>query len=91
MYPQQLRSVEGLKFELFSRLDLSVEDCQDLLTALGNLSMEAKLGDRHTVNVSSILPNAPFDSIRLSLCTECLIDGDRYGIYEVTIKQPVRA
>jgi hypothetical protein len=86
MHAEQRPSAEGLKFELFSRLDLTAEDCQDLLTALGSLSMNANLGNRHTIDVSAILPEAPFDAVRLHLCTDCLIDGSHYGIYEVCAK-----
>jgi hypothetical protein len=54
LYPEQVRSSEGERYELFCRLPISESQAQSLLTALGNLSMEAKLGHGHTIDVSAV-------------------------------------
>lgn len=81
--PDQKPSRQGLRFELLSRLPLSESDTQDLLTSLGNLSLDAALGDRHTVDVSEISPSPELKKIRLALCNSCEIDGEQFGVYEV--------
>jgi hypothetical protein len=81
--PEQKLSPQGLRFELLSRLPLSESDTQDLLTNIGALSLEATLGDRHTVDVSAISPSPDMKKIRLKLYTSCEIGGAGYGIYEV--------
>jgi len=83
LHPEQVESSEGLKFELLSLVGLEEAKCQRLLTAIGTLSMEAVLGDRHTVDVSQIISNAPFSSVQLKLKSRCEIGGRRYGIYAV--------
>src|SRR6185295_13271658 len=81
--PEQKPSAEGLRYELLSRLALSLNDTQDFLTSLGTLSLEAKLGDRHTVDVSTVSPSQDIQKIRLSLFSSSEIAGVKYGIYEV--------
>jgi hypothetical protein len=76
-------SKQGLRFELLSRLPLSEADTQDLLTSIGSLSLEATLGDRHTVDVSAISPSPDIKKIRLMLYSSCDIGEDQFGIYEV--------
>jgi hypothetical protein len=68
LYPEQKLSSQSLRYELLSRLDLSVEDSQCLLTAIGNLSMEAKLGHSHTIDVSNVMPPNIVAKVRLHLC-----------------------
>ena len=79
----QQPSAQGLRFELLSRLSLSESDTQDFLTNIGSLSLDATLGDRHTVDVSAISPSPDIKKIRLKLYTSCEIDGAEYGVYEV--------
>ena len=81
--PEQKRSAQGLKFELMSRLPLSEADTQNFLTSVGSLSLDAKLGDRHTVDVSAVSPTLEIQKIRLRLHLDCEIGGERYGVYEV--------
>jgi hypothetical protein len=81
--PEQKRSSQGLQFELLSRLPLSPVDTQDFLTSIGSLSLDAKLGDRHTIDVAAVSPSSKINKIRLKLHTSCEIDGSQYGIYEV--------
>lgn len=81
--PGQKRSVQGMQFELLSRLPMSEADTQDFLTSIGSLSLDAKLGDRHTVDVSAVSPSTAVRKIRLKLHTSCEIGGAQYGIYEV--------
>jgi hypothetical protein len=81
--PEQKPSAQGLQFELLSRLPLSEADTQDFLTSIGSLSLDSKLGDRHTVDVSAVSPSASIRKIRLKLHTSCEIDGSQYGVYEV--------
>jgi|HubBroStandDraft_5_1064220.scaffolds.fasta_scaffold05226_3 hypothetical protein len=81
--PDQKVSKQGLRYELLSRLPLSESDTQDLLTGIGSLSLDAVLGDRHTVDVRAISPSPDIKKIRLKLFSSCDIGGVGYGIYEV--------
>jgi len=81
--PEQKLSAQDLRYELLSRLPLSEPDTQDFLTSIGSLSLDARLGDRHTVDVSAVSPSSDIRKIRLKLHTSCEINGSRYGIYEV--------
>ena len=83
LYSEQVESAEGLKFELLSLLDLGERDCHRLLTALGALSMSECLGDLHTVDVSHVLPGAPFNEVELQLLSRCEITGHAFGVYGV--------
>ena len=85
LYPEQKLSSQGLRYEFLSRLDLSVEGSHRLLTALGNFSMEAKLGHSHTVDVSAVMPPNTVSTVRLFLVSRCEISGTKYGIYEVCV------
>ncbi len=81
--PEQVLSAEGVRFELMSRLPLSEYETQDFLTGLGAFSLEARLGDRHTIDVSAAFPGGGIQVVRLQLYTTCEIGGTKYGIYEV--------
>jgi len=83
LYPEQVISSEGLKYELLSRLDLNEADSHHLLTALGGLTLEERLGSRHTVDISAILPAAKIGAVKLQLHSRCTISDAEYGIYEV--------
>jgi hypothetical protein len=81
--PDQKVSAQGARFELLSRLPLSEPDTQDFLTSIGSLSLDAKLGDRHTIDVSAVSPSPAILKVRLKLRTLCEIDGTKFGVYEV--------
>lgn len=80
--PEQVASVDGLKYELLSTGGLSESWCLNALTALGELSLSAALGDGHTVDLSPVLDEAP-QQVRLSLFAEVDFEGVQYGLYEV--------
>lgn len=81
LYPEQVESSEGLKFELLALIDLEQAACQRLLTALGALSMTETLGDLHTIDVSQVVENV--SSVQLHLQSRCEISGRAYGVYRV--------
>jgi len=81
--PDQKVSAQGLKFELMSRLPLTDSDSQDFLTSLGALSLEATLGDRHTIDVSAVSPSPDIVKVQLKLFSSCEVGGEKFGIYEV--------
>ena len=83
LYPEQKLSSQGLRYEFFSRIDLPVEDSHRLLTALGNFSLEARLGHSHSVDVSAVMPPNTASTVRLFLLSRREIDGAKYGVYEV--------
>jgi hypothetical protein len=83
LYPEQLRSAEGLKFELLSARNLSAEACRKLFTALGNLSFNAQLGHGHTVDVSQVVAPGIARSIRLQLHSQTRTSAGKIGIYEI--------
>lgn len=82
--PDQRESAEGLKFELLA-LEAGDEDwCRKVFTALGSLSTEVELGDGHTVDISDVLDGEEAGGVvQLKLFSRALIDGDRYGVYQV--------
>src|SRR5580692_9959924 len=65
--PDQKLSAQGLRFELLSRLPISESETQDFLTNIGALSLDATLGDRHTVDLTAISPSPDIKKIRLKL------------------------
>jgi hypothetical protein len=82
--PEQQRSAEGLKFEFLSLGAFDVETTRKLFTGLGALSMDAVLGDRHTVDVSHIVETTePVVTLRLFSRTK--IDSDDFGVYEIHV------
>jgi hypothetical protein len=83
LYPQQKPSAEGLRFELLSLGAFPGTTCRELFTALGNLSMEASLGHDHTIDVRQVLSAGEPPAVRLELFSECEIDGERFGVYQV--------
>lgn len=82
VYPNQQLSAEGLKFELFSVGSFNEQQARDVFTALGNLSMNASLGDDHTVDISSV-DGAPVGIVRLCHYSTRNIDGSKFGVYRV--------
>jgi hypothetical protein len=83
VYPEQLPSAEGLNFELVVRGWLSELVSCELLTALGDLSMSAKLGHGHTIDVSGVMPDRHLGLVRLREYSRATVDGRACGIYEV--------
>jgi hypothetical protein len=82
VYDEQRRSAEDVKFELFCKGDFDEGQARTLLTALGALSMEAQLGDGHTVDASQIVGTG-VEQVRLHLFSLAMIDGAKYGLYRV--------
>lgn len=83
MYGEQLASSEGLKFELMYRGEDNADHAQALLSALGDLSFDAELGDGHSIDVSQVTyPGGP-RRVRLALHSQCGHAGGRFGIYDV--------
>ena len=82
VYEEQLTSTDGLKFELFSKDDFDEEQAHAIFTALGRQSMEAHLGNNHSVDLSQIA-KARSRVIRLHLFSKATIEGVAYGLYQV--------
>ncbi|MBL1272252.1 MAG: hypothetical protein COB25_007365 [Oceanospirillales bacterium] len=80
----QTKSSDGLKFELLSVGDFDADSCQKLFTALGTLSLNAKLGHGHTIDVSGVLGGQGPSQVRLELfCKERMGLLRKYGVYRV--------
>src|SRR5262245_5752765 len=84
LYPEQVLSAEGEHYELLCRLALSESQAQALLTGLGNLSMETKLGNGHTVDVTALNAAPGLSVVALRHFSSVLVEGKRCGVYEVT-------
>lgn len=82
VYPEQQPSAEGLKFELFSVGSFNEQQARAVFTALGNLSMNAGLGENHTVDISAV-DGAPVEVVRLHRYSTSNIEGSRFGLYRV--------
>jgi hypothetical protein len=87
LYPEQLVSSEGLRYEFLCRSGLTEEATRSLFTALGNLSMEATLGSRHTVDVGQVMAEHNIQLVRLNLFSRSTVQLG-YGIYEVVVVGP---
>lgn len=84
VYPKQRKSEEGLNYELLSVGDFTEDQCRKLLTALGNLSMNAVLGSDHTVDISGMVePGCRVKQVQMKLFSKIRYQGDDYGIYRV--------
>jgi hypothetical protein len=83
LYPEQLVSEEGLKFELLSLGAFDLLTCRVLFTTLGSLSMQETLGHDHTIEVREALQSGEPSQVRLRLFSECEIGGERFGVYQV--------
>ena len=83
LYPDQKLSTEKLRYELMATEFPDAEWCQSVFTALGNLSFNAALGDKHTIDISGISESGP-KLIKLSLFSKSVINGENYGVYKVT-------
>jgi hypothetical protein len=82
VYDEQMRSTDGIKFELFCKDDFDEEEARAILTGLGRLSMQAQLGDNHTVDLTPI-ENARTKTVRLELYSKVTIEGTQYGLYRI--------
>lgn len=84
VYPEQRLSSEGLKYELFSVGTHSDDWCRTVFSALGGLSLDAELGDKHTIDISGVVegPEAT-DKVQLNLFSKTIIGNEKYGLYEV--------
>ncbi len=92
LYGEQLPGAEGMRYELFTR-DLAIEDAQPLLTALGNLSFEAEVGDMDAVDVSSLSIDGITD-VQLRLFCRATVMQEDFAVYEAVAlrsKPPRRA
>jgi hypothetical protein len=83
LYPEQVPSSEGERYELFCRLPVTESQAQALLTALGNLSQNARLGHGHTVDVSAAGEAGGVQVVTLRHYSSSMIADVAYGIYEV--------
>ena len=81
VYDEQKVSSEGIKFEPFSKDDFDEREARSILTGLGALSMEAQLGNNHTVDVS--IAEAGVNVVKLELFSNTKIEGRAYGLYRV--------
>lgn len=88
LYPQQKVSSQGHRYELFTRALSSEPQAQSLLTALGNLSMAATLGHRHTVDVSGVSGAGGLTLVWLKHYSSASIDATTFDVYEVVAGTP---
>jgi hypothetical protein len=82
VYKEQQTSTDGLRFEFFCKDEFDEEQARAIFTALGNLAMEAQLGNNHTIDVSQIA-KARTDVVSLHLFSRVTIEGSEYGLYRV--------
>ncbi len=87
LYAEQVPSSENQRFELLSRVTAPEHEIQKLLGALGNLSMEAKLGDGHTIDVSGVSDIGGIALVSLRHYSSATIGGELFGIYEVILAE----
>lgn len=83
LYPEQVASAEGFKYELLVHGWLGESLSRDLLTALGEISMGARLGHGHTVDVTGVMPSGSPGVVRLLEYSRTSIDAQSFGVYEV--------
>jgi len=86
LYPEQISSTDGFRYELLSLSGIGEDACRAIFTALGNLSMEDQLGDAHTVDVSGIEGADGISVISLKKFSATRIGDNMFGIYEVLPK-----
>ncbi len=87
LYPDQICSTDGFRYELLSLGGIDEDACRAIFTALGDLSMEAQLGDTHTVDVSGIAGADGITAISLKKFSSSRIGDGMFGIYEVIPKR----
>lgn len=84
---QQKVSAEGIRFELLSRSGLSTETTHSMLTAIGNLSMSAMLGNGHTIDLTQVVQSSDVRQVRLQLYSKVGLLWSKFGVYEVVLVQ----
>jgi len=83
LYEQQKVSTEGVRFELLCFAGLGEDTVRSMFTALGRLSMSAKLGSGHTVDLAQVLTGIDIQRVRLVLHSRAGLLWPKYGVYEV--------
>jgi hypothetical protein len=83
LYPAQKPSAEGIRFELLSLGAFDQDTCRALFSAIGPLSMDATLGDGHTIDVSSLMRSGQPSVIGLTLFSRTRIGYQDFGVYQV--------
>ena len=83
LYPEQLPSAEGFNYELLVRGWLDESLSRELLTALGDIAMRARLGHGHTIDVSGVMPGDSPRVVRLIEYSRTSIGGRSFGVYDV--------
>ena len=81
VYDKQKASTDGINFELFSKDDFDEKTARAVFTAIGSLSMEAQLGDGHTVDVT--VAETGVDIVRLEMFSTTIVEGRKFGLYRV--------
>lgn len=87
LFEEQKVSAEGIRFELLSRSGLSSETTHAILTAIGNLSMNAMLGNGHTIDLTQVVQSPDVRQVRLQLYSKAGLLWSKYGVYEVVLVQ----
>jgi len=82
VYEEQQTSTDGLRFEFFSKDEFAEEQARAIFTALGNLAMEAQLGNNHTIDVSQIAEGGT-NVVGLHLFSRVTFEDREYGLYRV--------
>lgn len=83
-YDEQIKSSEKLNFEFFSKGNISGELCRSIFTALGNLSFNTELGNKHTIGVNGVTGDMEgIETVKLKLFSKTKIGNGLYGLYEV--------
>ena len=83
LYLEQVPSSEGERYELLCRLPITESQAQALLTALGNLSLNAELGHGHTIDVFGLDDAGGLSVVNLRHYSSCKVGDLACGIYEV--------
>ncbi len=83
LYPEQMPSAEGERFELLFESPLNQSDIQNLLTALGRLSFNVQLGDCHTIDISGISPPEGPKLVSLRHFSSISTPTENFGIYQI--------
>ncbi|MPW30753.1 hypothetical protein F9L16_17345 [Agarivorans sp. B2Z047] len=84
VYPEQKKSTDGYKFEFLSTGYFNAETCQNIFTALGNLSFNAQLGNGHTIDVSGVVGDGSVSLVKLSMFSCSTYLNEKIAIYEVS-------
>lgn len=78
----QVASTDGLGYEFLVWDEGDLDDWWDVLTALGDMSLEVRFGDRHTIDVSQVV-DEPGASVSLELFSQTSFGGGEFGVYRV--------